>query len=102
MLPSVGAEAFPRVVLEAMACGKPVVVTDAGGTREAVLNGHTGFVVPAQEPIELARKVRILMEDEGLRVRMGRAGRSRAEACFGIEKNVEQTLQVYAEVLRNS
>ena len=101
VLPSVGAEAFPRTVLEAMACGKPVVVTDAGGTREAVVNGQHGFVVPARDPMALAGKLRILMEDEGLRARMGRAGRIRVEECFGVEKNLEQTMRVYAEVLRN-
>jgi glycosyltransferase involved in cell wall biosynthesis len=101
VLPSVGAEAFPRAVIEAMACGKPVVVTDAGGTREAVVNGQHGFVVPARDPMALAGKLRVLMEDEGLRIRMGRAGRIRAEECFGVEKNLEQTMRVYAEVLRS-
>ena len=101
VLPSAGAEAFPRTVLEAMACGKPVVVTDAGGTREAVVNGTHGFVVPARDPMALAGKLRVLMEDEGLRARMGRAARLRAEAFFGIEKNVERTVRIYEEVLRS-
>jgi polysaccharide biosynthesis protein PelF len=101
VLPSATAEAFPRTVIEAMACGKPVIVTDVGGAGEAVVNGHNGFVVPAQAPGELAEKLRFLLKDAGLRSAMGRAGRIRAENLFGIEKAVEQTVRVYEEVLRN-
>jgi glycosyltransferase involved in cell wall biosynthesis len=100
-LPSATAEAFPRTVIEAMACGKPVIVTDVGGAGEAVVNGHNGFVVPAQAPGELTEKLCLLLKDAGLRSAMGRAGRIRAENWFGIEKAVEQTVRVYEEVLRN-
>ena len=58
-------------------------------------------MVPAREPMALAGKLRVLMEDEGLRARMGRAGRPRVEAFFGVEKNVERTVRVYEEVLRS-
>jgi glycosyltransferase involved in cell wall biosynthesis len=98
-LPSSGAEAFPRAVLEAMACGKPVVVTDAGGTAEAVVEGRTGFVVPTRAPEVLAARLRDLLTDEGLRIRMGRCGRRRAEALFDVTQNAAQTARVYAEVL---
>jgi glycosyltransferase involved in cell wall biosynthesis len=100
VLPSKGAEAFPRSVLEAMACGKPVIVTDAGGSCEAVENGENGFVVSAQAPLEVAGKLRELIEDESLRTRMGRAGRQRAEARFGAARNADRTMQVYTELLR--
>lgn len=98
-LPSSGAEAFPRAVLEAMACGKPVVVTNAGGTPEAVDEGRTGFVVPARAPEALAAKLRELLTDEGLRIQMGRCGRRRVEALFDVTQNAAQTARVYAEVL---
>jgi glycosyltransferase involved in cell wall biosynthesis len=98
-LPSSGAEAFPRAVLEAMACGKPVVVTNAGGTLEAVDEGRTGFVVPARAPEALAARLRELLTDEGLRIQMGRCGRRRAEALFDVTQNAAQTARVYAEVL---
>ena len=98
-LPSSGAEAFPRAVLEAMACGKPVVVTDAGGTPEAVVEGRTGFVVPTRAPEVLAARLRDLLTDEGLRIRMGRCGRRRAEALFDVTQNAAQTARVYSEVL---
>jgi glycosyltransferase involved in cell wall biosynthesis len=98
-LPSSGAEAFPRAVIEAMACGKPVVVTDAGGTPEAVVEGRTGFVVPARAPEALSARLRDLITDEDLRIRMGGCGRRRAEALFDVTQNAAQTAKVYAEVL---
>ncbi|MFO7709658.1 MAG: glycosyltransferase family 4 protein [Desulfobacterales bacterium] len=100
VLPSVEAEAFPRAVLEAMACGKPVVATNAGGTREAVDEGRTGFVVPARSPRAMADRLRTLIGSAQLRAQMGRCGRERAEALFGIERNTELTAQVYEEAAR--
>jgi D-inositol-3-phosphate glycosyltransferase len=98
-LPSSGAEAFPRAVIEAMACGKPVVATGAGGTPEAVDEGCTGFVVPARTPGALAARLHELLIDEGLRIRMGRCARRRAEALFDAKQNAAQTASVYREVL---
>jgi glycosyltransferase involved in cell wall biosynthesis len=100
VLPSEGAEAFPRSVLEAMACGKPIIVTDAGGSREAVESGKTGYVVPVRAPAALADRLRELIENEGLRARMGRTGRQRVEAHFGAAENAERIMGVYEEVLR--
>ena len=99
MLPSVEDEAFPRAVLEAMACGKPVVVTETGGAKEAVEDGHSGFVVAARSAAALADRLRVLLADEDLRARMGRRGRRRAEALFDIAGNTAGTCRVYEEVL---
>jgi glycosyltransferase involved in cell wall biosynthesis len=100
VLPSATAEAFPRTTIEAMACGKPVIVTNAGGAGEAVVDGRNGFVVPPQAPDELAEKLLRLVSDEKLRTTMGQFGRLRAERMFGIESHVGQTVSVYEEVLR--
>lgn len=100
VLPSAEAEAFPRAVLEAMACGKPVVVTDAGGTREAVDEGRTGFVVPPRAPQLMADRLRALVGSAELRARMGRCARLRAEALFALERNTELTANVYEEAVR--
>jgi glycosyltransferase involved in cell wall biosynthesis len=99
VLPSSGAEAFPRVVIEAMASGVPVVVTDAGGSPEAVENGINGFVVPAKVPSVLGEKLTALLQDAALRFEMGQCGRLRAAALFSIEKNHERTVRLYEEVL---
>lgn len=98
VLPSASPEAFPRAVLEAMACGKPVVATAGGGIPEAVEEGRTGFIVPPQEPEAMADRLRRLIEDPGLRLHMGRCGRRRAEALFGLEKNTARTARVYEEL----
>jgi glycosyltransferase involved in cell wall biosynthesis len=83
------AEGIPNVVLEAMACARPVVVTDSGGTREAVRDGIEGFVVPARDTGRLVDAVTTLWRDPGLRRRMGAAGRARVEAEFTLARQAE-------------
>ncbi len=101
VLPSTATEAFPRAVLEAMACGLPVVATALGGVPEAVAEGRTGFVVPPGDPGALAERLRRLIASEDLRRRMGDLGRRRAEALFGWERNTAITMQIY-EALRKA
>lgn len=74
-LPSVE-DAYPLAVLEAMASGMPVVVTDHVGTSEMIEDGVSGFIVPAGDSIALSDRLRRLADDSELRVRMGAAGRS--------------------------
>ena len=97
-LPSNG-EAFSRAVIEAMAVGLPVVATDVGGTKEAVIDGVTGFVVPSGEARTMAEKMLALAVDEPLRKKFGAEARKRAEALFSVEGNVQKTVQVYDELL---
>lgn len=75
-------EAMPLSVLEAMACGLPVVASGVGDVSRVVADGLTGFVVPKQSPDELAAALRKLVEDRELRRRMGAAGRRRVEEHF--------------------
>ena len=100
VLPSIEGEAFPRSVLEAMSSSIPVVVTDCGGTLEAVENDVCGFVVQPRNSTELARCIAILSEDSGLRDRMGRAGRKIVADRFEIERNVARTIGVYREIIQ--
>ncbi|HJU88872.1 MAG TPA: glycosyltransferase [Gemmatimonadaceae bacterium] len=73
-------EGFPNTLVEAMAAGKPVVCTDVGSCREAVLDGVTGFVVPPSRPDAFAERLAKLLDDPDLRARMGAAGRERARS----------------------
>jgi len=67
-------EGLPQAVLEAMNCGLPVVATDVGGTSEAVKEGETGLLVPAQDPRRLGEAISRLVADASLRQRLGAAG----------------------------
>lgn len=98
LLPSIS-EGLSNAVLEAMAMEVPVVVTAAGGMTEAVADGCEGFVVPPHEPGELANRVRRLLEDASLRVRMGHRGRRRVVDDFTIERQVRGFIAAYQAVL---
>ena len=100
VLPS-HAEACSRVVLEAMACARPVVAADEGGTPEMVADNDTGFLVPVERPEALAEKIIILARDRALAARMGEAGRERVKKNFSIEKNVKETEEIYRELAAN-
>ncbi len=78
-----------------MALELPVVATDAGGTRDAVEDGVTGYVVPPGDPLALVRASRPLLDDANLRMRLGRAGRARAERLFALEPVVESHLKAF-------
>ena len=92
-------EAFSLVVLEFMACGKPMVATAVGGTPEAVAGGETGLLVPPFAPDKIAEALITLLNDRALTEQMGRAARRRAEECFDVERMVSDTLDVYREAL---
>jgi len=81
-LPSYYREGVPRVLLEAMALGKPIVTTDNVGCREAVDHGRNGFCVPVHDSRRLADGIRTLLENELMREAFGRYSRSKAEAEF--------------------
>jgi glycosyltransferase involved in cell wall biosynthesis len=78
-------EAFPRVILEAMVLSKPVVASRVGGVAEAVVDGETGLLVPAEDPDALATALARCLTDVSLRERMGKAGRERVAASFSAE-----------------
>lgn len=92
-------EGMPNVIMEAMAAGKPVVATAVGGTPELVIPGETGFLVPPRDPEALAQACQKMMENPGQAVEMGRAGRSRIEKFFSIEKMVRDTEKIYQRLL---
>ncbi len=86
-------EGMPRSVIEAMMCALPVVGTDVRGTREEVVEGETGTLVPVNDPAALAAALDRLASDPGLRVRMGAAGRARALALYDEAKVVARQLE---------
>lgn len=79
-------EGFSNAVLEGMAAGLPMIVTDVGGNPEAVLDGESGLVVPARNPQRLAEAIVRLASDPALRTRLGAAAAERIAQNFTIEQ----------------
>jgi glycosyltransferase involved in cell wall biosynthesis len=91
-------EGLGTSLLDAMACGKPIVATSVGGIPEVVVDGETGLLVPPRDPAALAAAIARLLGDRQLRERMGAAGRARVETKFSAEHMVAKTLAVYKRV----
>jgi len=95
-------EGLPKALLEAAACGLPIVTTDAVGCREVVRNGDNGLLVPIGDARALAQALHILIADADLRKRMGKQSRIRAECKFSSEQVVSETLAVYRSLVTMS
>ena len=93
------AEAFGLAMVEAMACGVPVVATATDGAREIIEDGVTGRLVPVGAVAALADAVVALLADADRRAAMGTAARAAAYAHFGLARMVDATEQIYREVL---
>lgn len=93
------AEGISNAVLEAMACGLPVVSTDCGGMREAVRDGVDGLIVPPRNPEALAEALTRLADDEALRQRMGANARERVLGHFTLDAQVQAFRQLYASAM---
>lgn len=78
-------EGFSNSILEGMAAGLPMLVTDVGGNAEAVTNGKTGLVVPSHDPAALGEALVLLATDQTLRERLGAAARDRVRRCFDVD-----------------
>jgi glycosyltransferase involved in cell wall biosynthesis len=94
-------EGFSNAILESMAAGLPMVVTDVGGNAEAVSDGVTGLVVPASNAVALGEAILRLGLDTQLRRAMGRAARERVETVFPISKCVERYDALYRGLLQD-
>jgi glycosyltransferase involved in cell wall biosynthesis len=91
-------EGLPKILLEAAACGRPIVATDVPGCREVVMNGESGLLVPARDAGALATAIKTLLGDSSMRSAMGARGRQLAEDEFSVERIAEETIRVYHEV----
>jgi glycosyltransferase involved in cell wall biosynthesis len=102
VLPSLSNEGFPNSVMEAMAARLPVVATDTGGTRELVLDGETGYLIPPGNASILVDRLARLCDDRQLRMKMGELGRRRIEQEFTVAKMSCKLESLYRTLLNSS
>lgn len=100
VVPSVIPDALSRVILEAMAAGRPVVATRVGGTPELVIDGKTGLLVERGSVDGLARAITTLLTDRALLEALSAGARRHLAEHFGPERAVDDLLAVYAAVRR--
>ena len=93
------AEGFSNAILEYMAAARPVVATDVGGAGEAIVEGETGFLVPAGDDSAMAERIITLLREPERAQRMGRRGRQRVEHEFSCAAQLEKTLNLYERLL---
>ena len=92
-------EGLPKSLIEAAACGLPLVTTDVPGCREVMTDGIDGLIVPVRDSAALAAAIRRLHENSEWTRRLGQAARARALAEFDERIVIEKTLAVYQELL---
>ena len=92
-------EAGPQVPLEAMATGVPVVATNVGGSREEIIDGITGILVPPGDPVALAEAIIQLLRDSKRRQRMGEAGRMRVKTHFELSQQARKIASIYKALI---
>ncbi len=86
---------FPTTILEAMACGKPVIASNVSGIPEIVDQGVTGLLVPPEDPQALAHAILDLLENRTKREAMGVQGRKKAVEQFSLEKMAQEHIEFY-------
>jgi len=102
VLPSITrSEAFGIVLLEAMACGKPCLASNLPGVRTVVDDQKTGFLVEPRNQDDLAKKIKILLENDNLRKKMGEAGRKKVEEKYQWLEIAKKIEKLYEDVSKN-
>jgi len=92
-------EGFGLAIVEAMAAGVPVVVTDSGGPTHLIEDGRSGFVVPVGDPQAISGALRRLLRDCVFRSQMAQWARQRAKERFDVKREVEEVEAVYARAV---
>jgi glycosyltransferase involved in cell wall biosynthesis len=93
-------EGLPKVLLEAAACGRPIVTTDSPGCRDVVRNGMNGFLVPVRDHVALADAIQTLISMTRNSVAVWASGAERwSRQEFSLDKIIAETLAVYEELL---
>lgn len=100
VLPSFYGEGLSKALVEAAACGRPVITTNIPGCIDAIVPNMTGLIVPPKDSIALANAIERLINDKKLCEKMGAAGRKLAEQRYSIESIVNLHLEIYYQLSR--
>ncbi len=92
-------EGFSNALLEAMACGIPPVVSHVGGNPEAIEDGKSGFLVPAEDPDSAAERLLLLLRDPERARRMGQLARETAQSRFSADVMIRNLLDLYRQLM---
>jgi glycosyltransferase involved in cell wall biosynthesis len=95
------ADTFPNTILEALACGIPVIATAVGGIPEQIHEGKTGFLTPLGDASAMAGAIWRLLEDPDLRKKMGDAAIREVNEKFSLDLQVKRFLSWYEEIISN-
>jgi glycosyltransferase involved in cell wall biosynthesis len=98
-MPSYYGEGVPKVLIEAAACGRPIVTTDNPGCRDSVIPDVSGKLVPIKDSLSLAKALIVLIENPTLRVSMGEKARQYAEREFDVKSVVQKHMKIYSKLL---
>lgn len=102
VLPSIWYENFPRTLVEAFACGLPVIASRIGALAELVQDGVTGFLVEPRDPNDLAEKLRWAHSHPAEMAQMGNAARAHYEAHFTAQQNYRQLTAIYDNAIADA
>ena len=94
-------EGFPKILIEAAACGRAVITTDVPGCRDAIYNGVTGILVPEKNAVALADAIKELVLNPNLYKEMGKKGRKMAENRFDENNVISKHLEIYNQLLKH-
>ena len=100
--PSYYMEGLPKSLIEADAIGRPIITTNSIGCKEAVIDGHNGYLIPTKDVDALVEKLDILLSNAKLRQEMGRNSRAYAEANFSLDVVIEKHLKIYQELVQDN
>ncbi len=100
VLPSIGQEAFGRVIIEAGASGVPVIATRIGGAIEIIEHGHTGFLVKPGDMLEMVNSIISALKDRELSKNIAIEARKKVEKEYSLVKMADDTIKVYEEACR--
>jgi glycosyltransferase involved in cell wall biosynthesis len=94
-------EGFANAILEYMGAGRPVVSTDVGGAREAIVHGETGYLVPPGDDEQMAEHITSLLLDAGKARAMSERGRQLVNEKFSSSKQLQNVESLYNELLKS-